>query len=176
MLTKGNQTLMHNIVKPPVEIERKYIVFSLPNNLDLSNYPVALIKQGYLVSCSQGAVRVRQNNKKYFLTSKRALANHLIKREEYEVELSKQQFDKLWPGTLGRRLQKNRYLIPFDEYMIELDVFSGDSSGRMLAEVEFSTVAEADKFRPPSWFGRDVTDDARYSNAYIAEFGYPETR
>lgn len=44
-----------------------------------------------------------------------------------------------------------------------------------MAEVEFSTLKEAEEFNAPDWFGEDVTSDKRYGNGDIAEHGFPET-
>jgi len=39
----------------------------------------------------------------------------------------------------------------------------------MLAEVEFSSVEEAEAFIPPSWFGRDVTFSGEYQNSRLSK-------
>ncbi len=35
----------------------------------------------------------------------------------------------------------------------------------VVAEIEFETMAESTRFVPPSWFGKNLTNNARYSNA-----------
>ena len=40
-------------------------------------------------------------------------------------------------------------------------------------EVEFETEEKAMKFEPLSW-GKDVTDDIRYKNEYLARYGILE--
>jgi CYTH domain-containing protein len=42
-----------------------------------------------------------------------------------------------------------------------------------VAEVEFDTEEAADTFEPPAWFGREVTDDARFKNQRLASEGAP---
>ena len=49
-----------------MEIERKFIVHNLPDNLD--SYPHSEIEQGYL--CMEPVIRIRRMNKQYFLTFK----------------------------------------------------------------------------------------------------------
>ena len=56
---------------------------------------------------------------------------------------------------------------------IELDVYTGALEGLRVAEVEFPDDAAADAFEPPAWFGREVTDDARYKNRALARDGAP---
>jgi adenylate cyclase len=42
-----------------------------------------------------------------------------------------------------------------------------------MVEVEFPSRREAEAFVPPPWFGEDVTDDPRWSNAALATSGPP---
>lgn len=60
-------------------------------------------------------------------------------------------------------------MIPLDGVEAELDVFSGTLAGLVLVEVEFSSDRAMVAFDPPGWFGTEVTDDRRYSNAALAE-------
>ena len=76
--------------------------------------------------------------------------------------------------TDGRRLEKTRHVIAAGEGLnIEVDVYAGALTGLSVAEVEFRTEAAADAFQPPAWFGREVTDDARFKNQRLASDGVP---
>ena len=57
--------------------------------------------------------------------------------------------------------------------VIELDVYTGDLEGLVVAEVEFDSEEAAEAFAPPEWFGEDVTDDVRYKNQRLARDGAP---
>ena len=52
---------------------------------------------------------------------------------------------------------------------IELDVFHGRLEGLVYAEVEFPSLAAAESFKKPEWFGRDVSADSRYRNGYLSQ-------
>ena len=52
-----------------------------------------------------------------------------------------------------RIINKTRYEIPYAGSKIELDVYGGDLSGFLSAEVEFQSAAGQQAFVPPSWFG-----------------------
>ena len=146
------------------EIERKFLVRKLPN--DLTSYPSAEISQGYLVSLDDGLqVRLRKSGERHSLTYKRGIGNV---REEREVELTAEQFVALWPATEGKRLQKTRSQIPVGDRIIEIDVYRGRHEGLVVAEVEFDTEEAAKDFMPPAWLGDDVTGDPRYSNQLLA--------
>ena len=52
-------------------------------------------------------------------------------------------------------------------------MYEGELAGLAVVEVEFSSGEEAGDFAPPGWFGRELTGDARYSNASLALDGRP---
>ena len=156
---QGNDRTPHNR-----EIERKFLVNWLPEKLQRCRH--FAIAQGYLARESAGRqVRLRKKGKTASLTFKVGRGSH---REEREIRLSAKQFTALWPGTLGRRLRKVRYEIPWKNVVIELDVYRGRHSGLVVAEVEFPDRAACRRFKPPSWFGREVTGEKRYSNVRLA--------
>lgn len=146
------------------EIERKFLVKQLPEKLkQRRHYPIA---QGYLASEPGGRhVRLRKKGKTTSLTFKVGRGAH---REEREIKLSPKQFAALWPATMGRRLRKVRYDIPWRNLLIEIDVYRGKHSGLVVAEVEFPNLATCRQFKPPRWFGREVTGQRRYSNVRLA--------
>ena len=152
-----------------VEIERKFLVRSLPEGLD--SYRSILIRQGYLASTSRGEVRLRRLGTDHYVTLK---CGHGLARSEDEVELDQDQFNVLWPLTKGKRVEKIRYSIPWVAGIIELDVFQDALEGLYLAEIEFDSVSTAERFAPPEWFGREVTQDERYKNKNLALHGRPE--
>ena len=43
----------------------------------------------------------------------------------------------------------------------------------MNVEVEFPTLKDAFLFDAPEWFGAEVTEDRRYSNASLVKYGIP---
>ena len=145
-----------------MEIERKYLVKTLPENLEA--YPCRFLEQGYL--CTAPVVRVRQDNDNYELTYK---SKGLMVREEHNLPLTKESYEHLKTKVDGLIITKKRYMIPFENYTIELDVFEGDLSPLILAEVEFPTEEEANNFTPPEWFGEDVTFSSEYHNSTLSK-------
>jgi adenylate cyclase len=146
------------------EIERKFLVKRLPENLKQSRSFV--IDQGYLATESAGRqVRLRKTGNTTSLTFKIGRGSH---REDREIRLSPKQFAALWPGTAGRRLRKVRYEIPWDNVTIEIDIYRGRHAGLVVAEVEFPNSASCRRFKAPCWFGREVTGEKRYSNVRLA--------
>lgn len=154
------------------EIERKFLVKTLPENLD--QYPNKDIIQGYLAIGTDGTeVRLRKKGEKYFETVK---SSGDKTRSETEVEITKNQFDVLWVATEGKRVEKNRYEIQYEDRVIELDVYRVNLDGLLSAEVEFPNESESNVFIPPEWFGEEITSDKRYKNQNLALYGLPESR
>ena len=96
-----------------------------------------------------------------------------LQRLEVEIQLTRAQFEALWPLTEGRRVEKTRYDIAFQGHVIELDVYDGALTGLLTAEVEFASLEASTAFQPPSWLDREITEDKRYKNKNLAVHGKP---
>jgi CYTH domain-containing protein len=53
------------------------------------------------------------------------------------------------------------------QHIIEVDVFEGENAGLILAEIELQS--EDETYSKPDWLGEEVTQDARYYNAYLSQ-------
>ena len=154
-----------------MEIERKFLVNEIPQNLD--SYKKFEIEQGYI--STKPTIRIRKINKKYVLTVKSKFAvcksdGDPIINNELECEITEKEYEALKERINGDLIQKFRYIIPLEQELeAELDVFQGRLLGLVFAEVEFTSVEEANNFNKPTWFGRDVSDDRRYRNSEIAK-------
>ena len=145
-----------------MEIERKFLIKHLPENLN--SYPCRRIEQGYL--CTNPVVRIRKDNDKYELTYK---GKGAMVREEHNLPLTETSYKHLRVKIDGRLIAKKRYMIPFGDYTIELDIFEGDLSPLTLAEVEFPSEEAANTFVAPDWFAEDVTFSKLYHNSYLSQ-------
>ncbi len=152
-----------------VEIERKFLVERVPEHV--AAWPGERIEQGYVAIAHDVEVRLRRRGSRCIETIKRGTG---LRRVELEVELSDGQLETLWPATEGRRVVKTRRVGEVDGDRVELDVFEGALAGLVLAEVEFASLEAARSFRPPTWFGREVTDDPGFANRSLALSGRPE--
>ena len=144
------------------EIERKWLVKACPDEID--SYAHTDIIQGYL--CREPVIRPRKDGDTYYLTYK---GSGMLCREEYNLALTKEAFDKLIAKCDGIIIDKTRYRIPFQGGLTaELDVFHGVHEGRVYVEVEFGSIEAAEAFAAPDWFGEEVTGKPGYSNADLA--------
>ena len=145
-----------------MEIERKFLIKKLPDNL--TSYKARKIEQAYL--CTDPVVRVRRDNDDYYLTYK---SKGMIVREEYNLPLTKEAYGHLLAKADGNIITKTRYEIPEkDNLTIELDVFEGKFDGLLLAEVEVASEEEDLAYIPPEWFGEDVSNSTKYHNSTLS--------
>ncbi len=154
------------------EIERKFVPATTPSTAGWAP-PVAL-RQGYLAEEGDVTVRMRFAGSQARLTVK---AGDGVHRVELEVPVDAFVADRLWPSTAGRRVTKRRYEVPLGDdhpgLKAEVDFYEGALDGLCTVEVEFDSVAAADAFEPPAWFGREVTGVGAWTNASLARNGLP---
>jgi len=154
----------------PMEIERKFLVRDVPDNL--ADYESKTIRQGYCAIGVDGSeVRLRDSNGKYTMTIK---SKGGLSRGEWEVAIDQSQFNVLDSSTVGKTVEKTRYLIPYNGSMIELDIYKGKLKGLVSAEVEFDNEQSANDFVPPEWFSVDITSDSAFKNQQLAINGLPD--
>ena len=148
-----------------MEIERKFLpdLNSLPFKPE--DYPCRKIEQGYL--CTSPVVRIRRDNKSFFLTYK---SKGLMGREEYNLPLTQEAYEHLKPKIDGRLIQKKRYVIPLDGGLsLELDIFEDSLAPLVIAEIEFPDEESANSFVAPAWLGEDVTMSPLYHNSTLSK-------
>nr|MBQ8252161.1 CYTH domain-containing protein [Lachnospiraceae bacterium] len=158
-----------------MEIERKFTIKELPENLD--SYPHVEITQAYL--CTEPVMRIRKQDEEYIFTYK---GKGLMVREEYNLPLTAEAFQKLLPKAEGHVISKTRYQIPLRQcyscdhalsdkeadLIAELDLFKSPTD-LIMAEVEFPDEESAHAFTPPAWFDQDVTDNPAYHNSNMSK-------
>ncbi len=144
-----------------MEIERKFLIKELPENLSSYNY--LEIEQAYL--CTEPVIRIRKQDDEYYMTYK---STGFLSREEYNLPLTKESYYHLIKKADGNIITKKRYLIPFEKYTVELDIFEGRFDGLIIAEVEFPSEEEANSFSEPDWFDDDVTFSDKYHNSTLS--------
>ena len=146
-----------------MEIERQFLVENLPGLPSVYEQ----LRQGYI--SLEPEIRIRQiGTENFSLTVKRGSG---LVRQEWETEITVQEFinlrQRLEPGTL--MIEKRRYSIPLaDGLVAELHVHERHLIGLNDVEVEFASAEAAKAFQPPVWFGREITEDARFSYGTLA--------
>lgn len=144
-----------------MEIERKYLMASdgwrgLAEGADY--------RQGYLSMVKERTVRVRTIADRGFLTIKGISTG--ASRREYEYEIPAEEAHEMLDELCERPLiEKRRFEISHAGLIWEIDEFSGDNAGLIIAEVELES--EDQLIDIPSWIGEEVTGDPRYFNSSL---------
>ena len=147
-----------------IEVERKFLVVSDAFKADAIR--VETMQQGFLSTDPERTVRVRVLDDSGKLTIKGAGSADGTSRFEWERELPLTEAQRLLDLCLPGMISKQRYIIPVGAHTFEVDVFSGDNQGLIVAEVELSAADE--DFPKPQWLGEEVTGDAKYYNSQLA--------
>ncbi len=152
-----------------IEIERKFLLRD--DSWQDSADDGIEIRQGYLAGSEKSSVRVRIAGDKANVNIKSATLG--ITRQEYEYPIplaeANEMLDALCEGPL---IEKTRYHVFHAKHCWEIDVFSGDNQGMVVAEVELGSVGE--DFERPDWLGKEVSDDTRYYNVCLVKHPYKD--
>lgn len=156
------------------EIERKFLVAN-DGWRSLTTHPDNTGKtycQGYIATAQPGqSVRVRIAADQGYLTIK-GPARGLSRAEfEYAIPLTDAQ-EMLQTLCLQPLIEKTRYRLPVGDVVWEIDEFSGENVGLIVAEVELKT--EAQPFERPDWLGEEVSGIAKYYNASLVAYPYSQ--
>ena len=117
------------------------------------------IRQGYLTLGGKASVRVRIcDNRTATLTVKSRPVE--LRRLELEYPIPILEAEALVPLRQGTVVEKARYRLPWGELASEIDVFSGENAGLVIAEIELRD--EWQHVELPSWIGEEVTGQAKY--------------
>ena len=149
------------------EIERKFLVRD--NSWKEGADAGTLFRQGYLIGSEQASVRIRIEGQQANINIKSATLG--IRRSEFEYPIPLADAQTLLDDLCEKPLiEKTRFLVTHAGHLWEVDVFSGDNQGLVVAEVELQHEDEA--FEAPAWLGKEVSDDPRYYNVCLVKEPY----
>ena len=159
-----------------VETERKFLI-------DVNNLPRELMRIAAIFEFTQTyinyspEIRIRAvtgyvNN--FTMTIKVPLDDIGLSRQEIEFFISEDEYNELLKKQVGNTIYKTRYQFWAENHYIAVDVYSKDLEGLAVAEFEFKSVEEANAYKPPEWFVKDITSDKRYKNANLSKDGLPK--
>jgi len=156
---EGNRTM-------GIEIERKFLVTPISGRMPWEPHDIVplMLCQGYLKNNKTATVRVRTSDQRGFITIKGPTENATRKEFEYEIPLTEAQ--EMFALCQGVLIEKKRYGLVYKGFKWEIDAFSGENQGLVVAEIELNSPDEY--FEKPPWLGREVTPDSRYCNACLA--------
>jgi adenylate cyclase len=146
------------------EIERKFLVRNNEWRQHATKH--CDIRQAYLTIGGKSSVRVRiRDNRTAALTVKSRPAE--LRRLELEYPIPILEAEALMPLRKGSIVEKERYRIPCGDLAWEIDVFSGENEGLVIAEIELTD--ERQHVELPSWIGEEVTGRPEYYNSFLVQ-------
>jgi adenylate cyclase len=143
------------------EIERKFLV---TDRSIISDSAGTSIAQGYLKIGNSRSVRVRLSTNGCTIAVKGSAGQ--VVRSEVEEAISEELAIELLAASEPNVVTKMRYPIVHGAHLWTIDEFQDDNRGLLIAEIELDH--PRDEFVMPSWADRDVTEDVRYFNEYLA--------
>ena len=151
----------------PLEIERKFLVDTRKWNP--TDEGTRLV-QAYLSIDPNPTVRIRIAGEKAFVTIKGR--SETISRPEFEYEIPVKEAQEMMMLAISNPVEKIRYEIMHENFLWEVDVFSGKNEGLVIAELELKS--ENQTFPRPDWLLTEVSGDRRYYNSYLSEHPFQE--
>ena len=151
------------------EIERKFLVH---RELWQPKGEGIEIAQGYLAADKKRAVRVRLAGDRAYLTVKGPTKG--VERLEFEYEVPTDDARAMLALCERPWIEKRRYCEQCGAHTWEIDCFSGENEGLVVAEIELS--APDEPFERPLWLGEEVSTDSRYLNASLMRLPFSRWR
>lgn len=166
---------LKSIMADAVEIEKKWIIDKDNIPYNLSNAEIIEIEQTYI--CFSPEIRVRKINggEEYTFAVKTNITSDGMTRDEMEDHITEEEYNNLIKKREGNTIYKTRYQFLDGDYLLAIDIFSGELEGLAYLEIEFENNEEANKFETPSWVIKDVTSDLNYKNGHLARYGIPDS-
>jgi len=147
-----------------IEIERKFLVNkSLFKSIKIDSS--SKILQGYLYSDDYKTIRVRTKDEKGFITIKGKTI--IASRPEFEYEIPYSEAIEILETLCDSTISKTRNYIKHNNHIWEVDVFDGQNSDLIMAEIELKNINE--KIDLPKWIIEEVTYNNKYYNNYLSK-------
>jgi len=156
-------------LKLAIEIERKFTIKndSWRQQINKSQRYV----QGYLAGNERTSVRIRIAGEQANINIKSATLG--IFRQEYEYPLPLEDAEKMLADLCEKPvIDKVRHFVTHAGKIWEIDEFSGENEGLIVAEIELNDIEE--QFELPDWADKDVSDDKRYYNVSLVKHPYKD--
>lgn len=149
------------------EIERKYAINNLPNNIKITK--VKDIEHAFIYKDNNTHIRIRKvTNRKeqtiqYIYTVKTKgdiqYNNDFSIGKKYEIEnfISKEEYENLLKRKISNIINKTRINVPIENNLIvEIDIYYDYLEGFLTAEIEFPNEEIAKNFNKPDWLGEEI--------------------
>ena len=146
------------------EIERKFLVRG--NGWEKLATRRTSLRQAYLACNGKVSIRIRtKDDCAATLTVKSRPAD--LRRLELEYDIPVLEAEALMKLRQGSIIEKVRHIVPCGDLAWEVDVFSGDNFGLVIAEIELRH--EHQHVELPPWIGAEITGQPQYYNSSLVQ-------
>ncbi len=156
-----------------IELERTFLAKLLPENL--KECPHKDIVDMYIENGDGHlTLRIRKNGDSHKLVRKSLVdSNDRSKQLETTIDLSQTEYESL-SLSQSRRVEKTRYLYPYQGHTAEYDIFKGNLAGLVVIDFEFETEGAKDAFVAPDFCLADVTQENFITGGALAGKSYED--
>ena len=146
------------------EIERKFLVRG--NDWQRLATRQISLRQAYLSANGKSSIRIRiKGDGSATLTVKSRPVD--LRRLELEYDIPVLEAEALMQLRQGSIIEKTRHVIPCSDLAWEVDVFSGENLGLVIAEIELRH--ERQPIELPAWVGAEITGQPQYYNSSLVQ-------
>ena len=149
------------------EIERKYAVNYLPENLKITN--ILDIEQAFIYKDTKTIIRIRKIQDKksddikyiYTVKTKGDIAyqkdSTVANVCEIESYIQEEDFNEFIKKRISSIIRKTRIVIPIENNLkVEMDIYKDELQDLITAEIEFPNEDIAKAFKKPEWLGEEL--------------------
>ncbi|MBR6026380.1 MAG: CYTH domain-containing protein [Neisseriaceae bacterium] len=151
-----------------VEIERRFLLKN--DNWKQNIHKSIEMQQGYMSVEKECTIRLRIIDDKAWLTIKGFITP--VSRHEFEYPIPISDAKTMMNNLCAFTMTKTRHIVKVDNVSFEIDEYHGANAPLIVAELELAN--ENQTYPTPEWLGEEITDDGRYSNAYLSKHPYSQ--
>ncbi|AHB41814.1 hypothetical protein P148_SR1C00001G1035 [candidate division SR1 bacterium RAAC1_SR1_1] len=149
-----------------IEFEKTFLLKTIP--FDLQKYPHKELVDHYIpIESEHPKLRLRKRGNLYEITKKTLVqeGDSSVQREQ-TIELSKVEYEAL-AELPNKLIHKIRYYVPYEEFILEIDLFQENLDGLILMDVEFPDRQTMECFTMPDFCLADITQNELFAGGML---------
>ena len=156
-----------------IELEKTYLLKNVPENLERCKF-IEVFDIYIPKSAPHPILRIRKRGDVFEMTKKSPVdLSDSSEQSEETIGLTKEEFSDLLKLD-GKRVRKNRYYYSINEKTAEIDIFLDDLEGLVLADFEFNSKEEKEKFVMPDFCLVEITQEEFIAGGFLAGKKYSD--
>ena len=150
------------------EIERKFLIKKMP---DISNIKPIEYERYYVFRNDIIEMRIQKKGDNFEIERKEIISK--LKALKTKLVISRYEFEKL-KSNASQVIYRTGYKLSRNPN-VSIKIYHGKYEGLKKVEIEFNSEEEANKFKIPTWYGKEITNsiisrDSKLLNLSEEEF------